>query len=160
MKKRESVMRTLGAAVGIASVVAAALLLGVYSGLFTNGPNNTTQTSSSTTNSEIQGIVTGYVTVGPSQPVCSANMSCEVNMTGYSLVFTPSCQGSSSCQTQRAPLSPSGHYSILLPPGNYSVSGLYPACQWMGCSAAFPKMVTVQGGMQLVLNVEIDTGIR
>jgi hypothetical protein len=123
--------------------------------------SSTTTTSSGTiSNSGIQGIVTGYVTVGPSQPVCSENQSCNENMSGYSLVFTSQCSGSSSCLASKAVLSPGGHYSILLPAGNYSVTGLYPSCNWMGCSSAFPKMVAVEGGMQLVFNVDIDTGIR
>jgi hypothetical protein len=30
----------------------------------------------------------------------------------------------------------------------------------MGCASAFPKTVVVEGGMQLVFNINIDTGIR
>ena len=82
-------------------------------------------------------------------------------MSGYSLVFTPQCvEYSQNCQAMKAELSPAGHYSILLSPGNYSASGLYPSCPWVGCSSAFPKTVTVEGGMQIVFNVNIDTGIR
>jgi len=81
-------------------------------------------------------------------------------MSGYSLVFTPQCLGPSNCEASKAALSPAGHYSILLPAGNYSVTGLYPSCNWMSCPSAFPKSVAVEGGMQLVFNVDIDTGIR
>ncbi len=109
----------------------------------------------------MQGVVTGYVAVGPSQPVCYVNQPCTVNVTGYSLVFTPHCPGSSSnCQPIMAALGPGGHYSVLLPAGEYVVTGLSPSCNWMGCSSSFPKTVTVEGGMQLVFNVDIDTGIR
>lgn len=154
----KAVAKPAGAALGVVAVIVAAILLGVYSDLGLNNGGTTTQNSS--TESSIQGIVTGYVTAGPSQPVCYVNRPCDENMSGYSLVFTPQCLGSPNCQARMAELSPGGHYSILLPPGNYSVTGLYPSCGWMGCASAFPRTVTVEGGMQLVFNVNVDTGIR
>jgi len=146
-----------------APVVVIAFLVGVYLNSSLVGGTNVSQTSTATTTSSgIQGIVAGYVTVGPAQPVCSENQTCNVDLSGYSLVFTPQCSSTSfsNCQTSKAELGPSGHYSIPLPAGNYSVTGLYPSCNWVGCSSAFPKTVTVEGGIQLVLNVNIDTGIR
>ena len=155
-------MKALVIATGSILAVLIAVLAGVYLNSTFNGGTTATQTSPTTTSSSgVQGVVTGYVTVGPSQPTCPANQSCNENMSGYSLVFTPQCSGSSSnCQARTAELSPGGHYSILLPAGNYSVTGLYPSCNWAGCSSAFPKTVTVDGGMQLVFNVDIDTGVR
>ena len=147
--------------VGVVSVTVVTLLIvaGIHS--TSNGGRATSEASSSTQEvSGIQGIVTGYVTVGPSQPSCPTGQACDVNMTGYALVFTPQCAATIGCQSSTAELSPGGHYSILLPAGNYSVTGLSPSCDWVGCSSAFPKSVVVEGGMQLVLNVEIDTGIR
>ena len=143
----------------LVSMVAVIVVSGAYVAF---GPASTSVPSSSTTTSTgMQGIVTGYVTVGPSQPLCQVDQPCTVNMTGYSLVFTPKCPVASSlCQPTRAQLGPGGHYSILLPAGEYTVSGLYPSCTWMGCSSAFPKTVAVESGMQLVYNVDIDTGIR
>jgi len=116
--------------------------------------------SSSTSNSQIQGIVTGSVTVSPSQPNCPANETCSVDMTGYSLVFTPQCAGTTGCSPVLAPLAPGGHYAVLLTPGDYAVAGLSPSCEWVGCASVFPRTVTVEGGMQLVFNIDIDTGIR
>jgi hypothetical protein len=143
-------------------LVIAAVLAGSGLNSAMHSGTTATQTSPTTTSSSgIQGIVAGYVTVGPSQPVCSANQTCNVDVSGYGLTFTPQCpRPSSNCQASMAALSPSGHYSILLPPGNYSVTGLYPSCPWLGCSSVFPKTVEVEGGMQLVLNINIDTGIR
>lgn len=115
--------------------------------------------SSGLSSSAIEGIVTGYVTASPSQPTCTAGQNCDENMTGYSVVFTLQCTGS-TCPSAMAPLNPAGHYSILLPPGSYLVTGLSPKCPWTGCSTAFPQSVAVVGGMQIELNVEIDTGIR
>ena len=136
-------------------LIIAGVFVGTY--LSTGGSQSS---SSTTSNSQIQGIVAGYVTVSPSQPSCSTDEPCNVNMTGYSLVFTPQCSGSSECNPVLAPLAPSGHYSVLLNPGDYTVTGLSPSCQWMGCTSAFPGTVTVEGGLQLLFNVDIDTGIR
>ena len=115
-------------------------------------------TSSGSSSSAMEGVVTGYVIASPSQPTCSSGQSCDENMTGYELVFTAQC-GSSSCQSQMAPLNPAGHYSILLAAGGYAVTGLSPNCPWKGCSAVFPQTVTALGGMQVEFNVDIDTGI-
>ena len=148
-------------------IVAILAIFGIYLASVNASPSGTstteTNSSSETTSQTMNGVVTGFVTVGPSQPVCSANQSCNVDLTGYSLIFLTQCPGgSSSCQVQTimATLSPSGHYSVFVPAGNYTVTGLVPSCQWVGCSSAFPKSIVVEGGMQLVLNVNIDTGIR
>ncbi len=144
------------------SIVVVILAGGAFLTLAQSGAPGTTQTSSSSTSgSGMQGVVAGFVTVGPSQPVCRANESCNVNLSGYAVVFTPQCAGEGqSCQPSLAPLSPAGHYSALLPEGNYTVTGLSPSCQWVGCSSAFPRAVFVQGGMQIELDFSIDTGIR
>lgn len=137
------------------AVVVVAIVLGTYLALPVVGP-----ASSSTTSQTMKGVVTGYVTAGPSQPTCSVDQPCVENMSGYSLVFSPQCSGDTACDVSMAPLSPSGHYSALLPAGVYTVTSLYPSCPWLGCSTAFPKTVTVEGGMQTVLDIQIDTGIR
>ena len=139
----------------VVSLAVIALFVGTYISVAGSQP-----TSTSTSSSQIQGVVTGYVSVSPSEPNCPANQTCNVDMTGYSLVFTPQCAGPSGCGPISSPLAPSGHYSVLLNPGTYSVTGLTPSCQWVGCATAFPRNVTVAGGMQLVFNVNIDTGIR
>ena len=100
------------------------------------------------------------MTVSPSQPNCPASTSCYVDMTGYCLEFAPQCTGSTGCSTVLVPLAPGGHFSALLNPGDYTLTGLSPSCQWTGCTSAFPRTVTVEGGSQLVLNLDIDTGIR
>lgn len=145
----------------LVSIAAVVLLAGAYVSFTMGGATQSQTTSATTTSAGMEGVVTGFVTVGPSQPVCSENKSCNVDMTGYSIVFTPQCAVSAlNCKALTASLSPAGHYSILLPEGTYTVTGLNPSCSWVGCSSAFPKTVAVEGGMQLVLNFEIDTGIR
>jgi hypothetical protein len=131
--------------------LAAAMIYGGH-----NGNTQIARTTSSSSSQNIDGVVTGYLTVEPSWPLCSQNKSCTVNLADYSLIFKSQCSNA-SCQVQTflAPVSPSGHYSVLLPAGNYVVSGLSPSCIWIGCSTAFPKTIVVQGGMQLVVNVDI-----
>lgn len=152
--------------ISILLVVAILIIFAVYLNYAvapTTSGTSTTTSSLDTSSQSISGVVTGIVTVGPSQPVCTANQSCNVNLTGYSLIFKSQCPSSpTSCQVQtfQAPIYSSGHYSILLPAGNYTVSGLSPSCQWMGCSSQFPKSIAVEGGMQLEFDVSIDTGIR
>lgn len=145
-------------------VLASAIIAGIILLRQSAQPSTTSSTVSSTSQT-IQGIVAGYVTVGPSQPVCSTNESCTVNMTGYSLEFTSQCPNATSttsCQAQTyyAKISPGGHYSILLSPGPYAITGLSPSCKWVGCASAFPRTVLVDPGQQIVVNVDIDTGIR
>jgi hypothetical protein len=143
------------------SLALIALLVGVYADSTLGNGTTANQSSETSETPPIQGVVTGYVTAGPSQPSCPTNQTCDENLSGYSLVFTPQCTVSASdCNATMAALGPGGHYSIFLPAGNYSVTGLYPSCDWVGCSSAFPKTITVEGGMQLVFNVGIDTGIR
>jgi hypothetical protein len=173
MKMRSKAQASISNWVGISIVLAFIILLGlgvamIFGGQSTTTQSTTTSTSSSSSTQNIDGIVTGYVTVGPSQPVCLQNESCTMDISGYSLEFTFLCQGESTaspstiCETQNysATISPSGHYSALLPAGTYSITGLKPSCNWQGCATTFPQTVVVQGGNQLVLNLNIDTEIR
>ena len=147
-------------AVVFAAVLIAVVCLAVAAYLTPSTAGNSTTSESSASTSIIDGVVTGYVTASPSQPNCPAGQSCDENMTGYSLVFMPQCSGSAGCEPSMAILSSSGHYSALLPAGTYTVTGLSPSCPWAGCSSAFPVEITVVGGMQVVENFDIDTGIR
>ena len=158
--------KTVGA-LGFIVLIVVLIVFGAYLAYTLGNPTNSETTSSSETTSAMSGVVVGYVTVGPSQPVCTQNQSCTVDITGYSLEFTPQCPVSSTtstatCQstTSLAKIGPNGHYSILLPAGTYLISGLSPSCQWVGCSTTFPKTVIVQGGMQISVDISIDTGIR
>ena len=150
------------------AIVIVVVLLGASLFYFATlaGAGHSTSTfspSSSTSQSTTQGIIAGIVTVGPSQPACDLNQSCTEDITGYSLVFSPQCASSlTSCQKENftTSIAPSGHYSLMLAPGNYTITGLSPSCNWVGCSSSFPKAVVVEGGQQLIVNINIDTGIR
>ncbi len=145
-----------GKLIGFVVVLAILIFFGTF---VAHVSSPTSPTSSSSSSNLIQGIITGFVTVGPSQPSCSANQSCNVNLSGYSLQFTSVCQGA-PCQSYLATIAPSGHYSILLAQGQYSITGLVPSCNWVGCFTTFPLTVEVVGGSQIVANINIDTGIR
>ena len=152
-------MRTSTFAVGLILAIILSGLLGGFIGYSVKGYKTITTTSTSTvttsvnatTNtgpSSMQGVVTGIVTV-EGQTVS--------NLSEYDLVFVRLCAGrTSACPTTLVSIYPSGHYSALLDPGNYTVSSLYPSCPWAGCSSAFPsKEVTVIGGMQVVFNIDV-----
>jgi hypothetical protein len=113
----------------------------------TTSTSTVTTSVSETTSSEIQGIVTGIVTV--------EGQTASSNLSNYALVFVPQCSLGPNCLTSLANIYPTGHYSILLNPGNYTVFWLFPSCSWAGCSSAFPQKVTVVGGMQVVLNIDL-----
>jgi len=162
MHRRAAISNSTAIAAVIFAVLVGASLF-YFATLSGAGHSTTSSSSPSSSASTIQGIIAGTVTVGPSQPACSPNQPCTEDLTGYSLVFSPQCGTSStSCQEQNftAPIAPSGHYSILLAPGNYTITGLSPSCSWVGCSSSFPKAVVVEGGQQLIVNINVDTGIR
>lgn len=130
--------------IGVAAVI-------IFGG--NNGGGSTTLSSTSTSSTSIQkmdGVITGYVTIGSS--------TTSGSLVGYSLEFSLACpSGSSACEVLNysASISPSGHYSVLLPAGTYSIVGLEPTCPITSCSSISPDTVVVEGGVQLVVNVAI-----
>jgi hypothetical protein len=108
------------------------------------------------------GIVSGFVLVGPAQPVCSTNGCETINMSGYSLVFVYNCDKSNPCPmiAFAAKLASNGSYSLELPAGNFTAVSLSPTCSWLGCPRSFPSPFMVVAGETTVLNITIDTGIR
>jgi hypothetical protein len=146
-------VRTSTVAVGL---ILAIILSGLAGGIIgysakgnatvaTTNTSTVTSSVSATTSSEMQGVVTGIVTV--------EGQTAPTNLSDYALVFVLQCSAEPACPVSLASIYPSGHYSILLNPGNYTVSWLIPSCRWVGCSSAFPQKVTVVGGMQVVLNI-------
>ena len=124
-------------------------LAGTWHEVTSTSISTTTATSTSASSSfEAQGIVTGIVSVGGQT---------LANISQYSVVFDPLLCSGGSCQGGQgslAPIYPSGHYSALLAPGNYTV-WLYPSCRWSGCDTAFQHSVTVLSGQQIVVNIDI-----
>jgi hypothetical protein len=137
-------------ALGLALAIILSGLAGGFIGYSVKGNAVVTTTSTSTVttsvgaHSEVQGIVTGEVMI--------EGQTAPSNLSNYALVFVPQCSVGPACLATIAEIYPTGHYSILLNPGNYTVTGLFPSCEWAGCSSAFPQKVTAIGGMQVVLN--------
>ena len=145
----------------VAALLVVAILVGAGAGYLAGSGRQATSTSISTTtvtmtttstsasgSFEAQGIVTGIVSVGGQT---------LANISQYSVVFDPLLCSGGSCQSgQRSlvPIYPSGHYSALLAPGNYTM-WLYPSCKWNGCATAFQHPVTVMSGQQIVVNIDI-----
>jgi hypothetical protein len=113
----------------------------------TTSTSTVTSSASVSASSEMQGIVTGIVTV--------QGQTASSNLSDYALVFVLQCPAKPTCPVSLVSIYPTGHYSALLNPGNYTVSWLVPFCMWAGCSSAFPQRVTVVGGMQTVLNINL-----
>jgi hypothetical protein len=152
--QKDPTMKSSMVAAGLILAIIVCGLAGAVIGYSLKGSATVTTTSTSTvttsvsasTSSEIQGIVTGIVTVeGQTEPS---------NLSSYALVFVRQCSPGPNCPISLASIYPTGHYSILLNPGNYTVSWLFPFCPWAGCSSALPQKVTVVGGMQVVLNID------
>lgn len=147
----------------IAAILVVTVLAGAGAGYFAGSYRQLASTSLSTTtitttttsvsaisSCEAQGIVTGIVSVGGQTPA---------NISLYSVRFDPLLCSGGSCQRGQgslAPLYPSGHYSALLAPGNYTMR-LYPSCKWSGCTTAFQHPVRVMSGQQIVLNIDITS---
>jgi hypothetical protein len=121
-----------------------------YGGNNQSGSTTLTSTSTLTSAQKMDGVVTGYVTFGSS--------TTSATLGGYSLEFSTVCSTGASCRISNysAPISPSGHYSVLLPAGTYSITGLKPTCPWADCSSILPRTVFVAGGIQLVVNIVIS----
>ena len=148
-------MRTSTVATGLILAIVVSGLAGGFVGWSMKGRTTvaTTRTSivtssvNASTSSGMQGIVTGIVTV--------EGQTAPSNLSGYALIFVLQCPVEPACPVNLVSIYPTGHYSTLLNPGNYTVSWLVPSCRWAGCSSAFPQRVTVVGGMQTVLNINL-----
>jgi len=123
-----------------------------------------TGASSTSTAAPLMGTLDATFSVGPTQPVCSANATVGPAPSQYSsieAVVTPSPSGLAStlpiawttngCEV-------SGLLQASLAPGSYSVS--LSSCTFMGCASALPKSFVVVVGQSTSLDVSIDTGIR
>jgi hypothetical protein len=128
-----------------AGYVAESLGRGVSTSTFTTTVTTTATFVSASSSSEVQGIVTGTVSVAGQTPA---------NISQYSLGFKPASCSGGSCQSTLVTIYPSGHYAALLAPGSYTL-WLYPSCKWSGCAAAFQNSVVVASGQQIVVNLDI-----
>jgi len=124
-------------------------------------------TTSSSTGTGPSGTLQASFDIGPTAPVCRANMTITSAPSLYSsigAVITPQPSG----QTLILPISwlsngcsVTGNLSTSLAPGTYTLN--LTSCQWMGCSSsgsALPKTFVVIARQTTTIDVSIDTGIR
>jgi hypothetical protein len=119
---------------------------------------------STTTKASPIGSLAANFSIGPTEPVCSANATVGPAPSSYSsveAVVTPSPSG----QASPFPISwtsngceVSGTLQASLAPGSYSLS--LSNCTYMGCASALPRSFVVVAGQTTSVNVSIDTGIR
>lgn len=123
-----------------------------------------TGTSSTGTGTMSAGTLAASFSVGPTQPVCSANATVGPAPAMYSsieAVVTPSPSGgptnlpiawiSTGCSVM-------GTAEASLAPGTYSLS--LSNCPFMQCSSALPKGFVIVAGQSTSIDISIDTGIR
>lgn len=120
--------------------------------------------TSSTSNGQGQlGTLGASFSIGPTEPVCSANatigpapqpyasISAVVNSSSGMVSTLPISWVSSGCEVM-------GAVQASLPPGSYSL-GL-SSCTFLGCSAALPKSFVIVAGQSTSVDVSVDTGMR
>ena len=123
------------------------------------GPSSSTGTGTGSA-----GTLQANFDIGPTAPVCRANMTIGSAPSLYSsieAVVSPQPSG----QALTLPISwlsngcsVSGSLKASLAPGTYSLT--LSNCQMMGCSSALPKTVVVVSGQATTIDLSIDTGIR
>ncbi|MDA4131553.1 MAG: hypothetical protein OK454_00305 [Thaumarchaeota archaeon] len=123
-----------------------------------------TGASSTSTGTSLMGTLEASFSIGPTQPVCSADSMMGPAPSTYSsieAVVTPSPSGqatnfpivwnSNSCEV-------SASVQASLAPGSYSLS--LSSCTFMGCASALPRSFVIVAGQSTSVDVSIDTGIR
>jgi hypothetical protein len=121
-------------------------------------------TTSISTGTGPAGTLQADFNIGPTAPVCRANMTIGSAPTLYSsieAVVTPQPSG----QAITLPISwlsngcsVTGSLQASLAAGTYSLN--LSSCQILGCSSSLPKTVVIAGGQTTAINISIDTGIR
>ena len=112
----------------------------------------------------LMGTLDANFSIGPIQPLCSANSTAGPAPSSYSsleAVVTPSPSGQAStfpivwtsngCEA-------SGSLQASLAPGSYSLN--LSSCTFLGCVSALPRSFLVVAGQSTSVDVSIDTGLR
>ena len=102
------------------------------------------------------GVVRGHVTIGPLQPVETPGGSPTVPPEAYAsrwIVFT----GSGGQYTKTAAIDADGNYAVWLWPGTYTVDINHGGIDF---AKDLPKEIEVGQSAEVVLDIDIDTGIR
>jgi len=107
--------------------------------------------------SQEPGILQGYVTIGPIQPVVRPGeiieVPCEVYKARKIMVYDKSRKK----LIKQVDIDCDGRYIIELNPGNYTVDINRIGIDY---SDEVPKQVAIKSGITIRLDIDIDTGIR
>jgi len=103
------------------------------------------------------GILQGYVSIGPIQPVVRPGQIVEVPCEVYEARKIMVYNKSGNKLIQQVDIDCDGRYSIELSPGTYNVD-----INRIGIdsSSDVPKRVEINSGLTTKLDIDIDTGIR
>ena len=104
-----------------------------------------------------KGTLSGHVTIGPMCPVEPCNVTQEQIEAAYAsrkiLIYNAGGQS----VLEEVGIGKNGNYSVELNPGNYVVDIPHTG---VGGSADLPAEIKIEAGKTIVLNIDIDTGIR
>ena len=90
----------------------------------------------------------GFVTRGPTKPVCQVQMPCTAPYAHATLVF------SRAAVTRKVTTDTTGKYRVALPTGRWSLRVQSSRFGWT------PRSVVVPSARYARLNIDVDTGIR
>jgi len=124
--------------------------------------SSASSTSTSTVTGQL-GTLGASFSIGPTEPVCSANASIGPAPQPYASIAA--VVNSSSGQVSTFPISwDSNGCEVLgvvqasLAPGSYSLT--LSSCTFLGCRSALPQSFVIVAGQPTSVDVSIDTGIR
>lgn len=103
------------------------------------------------------GILAGRVTIGPICPVERLNVTCPVPPEAYAVRKIVVYRADGASIVQVVGINATGYYQTTLNPGTYVVDINHIG---IDRSATVPQEVTIRAGETIVLNIDVDTGIR
>jgi len=106
---------------------------------------------------KVPGTLEGYVTIGPIWPVERPGEQKPIPPEVYEARKVMVYDKSGKRLVEEVSLTSEGYYSIKLKPGTYRVD-----INRIGIdsSSDVPKQIVIETGQTVVLNIDIDTGIR
>lgn len=111
-----------------------------------------------TTNWKTYGTLAGKVSIGPNCPVERVDMPCPASSEAYAsrefLVLSSDQKQTIASFHANA----NGNYSVSLPASNYVVVSAQTGMGYL--SKDLPHTVTLESGKTVILNIDVDTGIR
>ena len=129
--------------------------VGVYIFTLLTATETTATIQISKTVTQLLGEITGTVSIGPICPVERIDEPCVVPPETYTTRNAVLYDASGTNEISRAQLDTNGNYKISVTPGKYMIQ-IQPA----GIGAGEMKSVTIVASKTVVVDFDIDTGIR